>query len=275
MSAAALACLAALLCPPALAADACDPMLAEVGAPLSRAGAPHVRLCRQGYVLAHDTALRVPAWVAQRLTPDRLQGTADREESGDFAADPELPEDARATLADYAGSGFDRGHMAPAADMKFSGEAMRQSFYLSNMAPQVGPGMNRGIWARLEAMVRDWACERGTVVVLTGPVFDTAEPRRLNGRVAVPDAFWKVAYDPARGEAVAVVLPNAPVKLEGRDARTVLGGYSVTIDELEARTGLDLLPALEDTREAALEARKEAPWAVAKRCPKPPAKAGS
>ncbi|HYC03262.1 MAG TPA: DNA/RNA non-specific endonuclease [Azospirillaceae bacterium] len=251
--------------------EACGPKLAGVGAPVTAEARDLTGLCRDGYALAHDDRLRVPLWVVQRLTPERLAGTADRREQRDpFAADPDLSEEARATLADYRNSGYDRGHMAPAADMKASAEAMRQSFYLSNMAPQVGPDMNRGIWARLEEAVRDWACDRGELVVLTGPVFESRPVRTLGGkgRVAIPDAFWKLAYDPARREAVAFVLPNAPVPLQGRPARTVLGGHMLTIDALEARTGLDLLPALEDGLEATVEASAPALWPKGPGCRK-------
>ena len=252
--------------------EACGPKLAGIGAPVPQPARDLTALCRDGYALAHDDRLRVPLWVVQRLTPERLAGTADRKEQRDpFAADPDLPEEARASLADYRGSGYDRGHMAPASDMKASPEAMRQSFYLSNMAPQVGQDMNRGIWARLEDAVRDWACDRGELVVLTGPVFENRPVRTLGGkgRVAIPDAFWKLAYDPVRREAAAFLLPNAPVPLRGRPARAVLGGHMLTVDDLEARTGLDLLPALEDGLEAAVEAPPPALWPKGPGCAKP------
>ena len=114
---------------------------------------------REGYALAHDARLKIPAWVQYELRPQDLNGPADR--SDDYRADTSIPFGQRAETADYSGSGLDQGHMAPAEDMNRSDRVMSDSFLLSNMAPQVGIGFNRHIWAQLEAAVRGWVEQRG------------------------------------------------------------------------------------------------------------------
>ena len=109
-------------------------------------------LCRTGYALIHDNDTKAATWVAQRMTTARLATVVKRQDR--FIPDPDIPKGSRAELDDYRGSGYDRGHMAPAADMRWSAQAMRESFYLSNMAPQVGVGLNRGLWSDLESMIR-------------------------------------------------------------------------------------------------------------------------
>ncbi|MBE9569904.1 MAG: DNA/RNA non-specific endonuclease [Proteobacteria bacterium] len=120
-----------------------------------------VLLCRLGYALSHDADRKVPDWVAYHLTKDRVGGDVPR--SNDFRADPDLEPFKRSELMDYRGSGFDRGHMAPAAIMMWNAQAMSESFLLSNMAPQIGPGFNRGIWRTLESKLRKWTMRRRSV----------------------------------------------------------------------------------------------------------------
>ncbi len=215
-----------------------------------RYGAPSLDpdlLCRTGYALSHDAAHKVPDWVAYRLTRNRVQGTVPR--TNDFRPDPDLAPGRRSELADYRGSGFDRGHMAPARTMAWDDRAMSQSFLLSNMAPQAGPGFNRGIWRVLEGLVRAWAQERGELFVVTGPVYGPGAGRTIGpNRVAVPTHFYKVVFDPVRVEAVAFILPNQ--RLRTAD----LPAYLASVDEVERRTGLDFLSALSDPVEAVVEA---------------------
>ncbi len=219
----------------------------------TRYGAPGLApelLCRAGYALSHDAVNKVPAWVAYHLTAGRMEGTVAR--TNDFRADPDLAPGERSELADYRGSGFDRGHMAPARAMAWSRRAMSESFLLSNMAPQVGVGFNRGIWRVLEGLVRAWTRERGDLYVVTGPIYPDAggagAGRTIGpNRVAVPTHFYKVIFDPVRVEALAFILPNA--KLRTAD----LPSYLTSVDEVERRTGLDFLPALNDAVEALVE----------------------
>ncbi len=243
----------------------CSSMLAPVGAPAYKGTEPqHEVLCRSGYVLSHNNERLTPDWVVELLTPERFSGDADRKSLGNpFKADPDLDAEERATPADYAKSGYDKGHMAPAADMKFSDEAMRESFYLSNMIPQVGPGMNRGVWADLEALVRDWTCTKGQIVALTGPIYDDAKPKMIpvgNPRVAVPTAIYKIAYSPSEGKAVAFILPNKAVANHSARAEEILSDYVVSVRDVEGRTGLNFFTALPPRKQNIVEMSKSAPW---------------
>ncbi|MFQ5640194.1 MAG: DNA/RNA non-specific endonuclease [bacterium] len=210
---------------------------------------------RKGYVLAHDARLKIPLWVQYELSPQELQGPAER--SNDFRPDTSIPFGYRAELSDYRGSGFDRGHLAPAADMKRSRQVMSESFLLSNMSPQVGIGFNRHIWADLEAAVRGWVEQRGPLTIIAGPVF-AVEAGRVryqvagNNHVAVPTHFYKIvvdANDRNRLQALAFMLPNT--KLSGRSYSEFL----TTIDGIEAATGLDFLSALPAAVQQAVESQ--------------------
>ncbi len=116
-------------------------------------------LCRKGYLLAHSADKKTPIWVIEHLTAERASAKKVGR-YGKFQPDPDLAQGKRAELSDYKNSGYDRGHMAPAADMKWNQDAMIQCFYLSNMVPQVGKYMNQGIWKVLEEDVRTWAITR-------------------------------------------------------------------------------------------------------------------
>ena len=229
----------------------CRSMYEGVGVPKYHGSRNFTILCRDGYLLSHNNERKVPDWVLESLVPERFQGSGDRDRS-QFAPDPNLPQGQRAELTDYAGSGYDRGHMAPAADMKYSQAVMDQSFYLSNMAPQVGIGFNRHIWARLEDQVRIWTERRGKLVVITGPIFG-ADRIGQNG-VALPTHFYKIVYEPARRRAIALMLPNE--KIRGNDLRP----FVISIDDIEEFTGLDFLPDLPDSVEPRIERNVGTLW---------------
>ena len=207
-----------------------------------------VLLCRVGYALSFNTDHKVADWVAYHLTREKMLGTVPR--SDNFRPDPDLAPATRSELADYRGSGFDRGHLAPAAAMKWDARAMSDSFLLSNMAPQVGAGFNRGIWRVLEAKVRHWTTDRGELYVVTGPIYASDELMQIGpNQVSVPTHFYKVIFDPIRVEAIAFILPNE------RRPSTLLPTFIESIDRVEAQTGLDFLPELEDSVENLIEAR--------------------
>jgi len=213
---------------------------------------------RKGYVVSHNNWLKIPNWVAYRLTSEYLAGKTPR--GSDFRTDDSFKPHQRAELEDYKASGYDRGHLAPAGDMKRTRQAMSESFYLSNMAPQVGAGFNRGIWEELEKKVRHWALRRREVWVFTGPAFrETQGEMRflLIGphRVAVPTHFFKILAsrdDDASIDAIAFLIPNEPTP------REKLREHLTTIDEIEEHTGLDFLDALPDDVENDLERKKAA-----------------
>lgn len=180
------------------------------------------------------------------MTPERLVGRVQR--SNRFAPDPELPKGKRAELEDYRGSGYDRGHMAPAADMRWSAQAMEESFYLSNMAPQVGPGMNRGIWSEIESSIRVWVAQRGELFIYTGPIFETLKVAKIGpNQVAVPTHFYKVVFDPIRVETIAFVVPNAP------HPNRKIDEFITSVRDIEQRTGLNFLNRINPAVQALIE----------------------
>ena len=256
IAAAAAFCLSAVQAEAAPLAN-CESMYREMGKPRYRGSPPPAKeLCRIGYVLSHNNETKVPDWVVEDLVPDRFVGDADRNELGNpFKSDPDLKADElpHATLRDYRGSKRDRGHMAPAGDMKWDEEAMKESFYLSNMAPQVGVGFNRGIWRELEAHVRKLAKSRGRLIVVTGPIYGGSKTIGP-GKVAEPREFYKIIYDPERNRALAFVLPNK--KNPGGD----FDDFVVSIREVERKTGLDFLSKLSRRKQRILERRVGIMW---------------
>lgn len=189
-------------------------------------------LCRTGFAIGHDPRTRTPLWVIERIGLGSLNGGVERTDN--FRADPDLLPGRRAELEDYSGSGYDRGHMAPAGNLTWSNQAMVESFYLSNIAPQ-NPALNRGAWARLEENIRNWVLERNDLIIITGPVFGMQDGVIGRSPVRIPQAFFKVVFDPVRREAVAFVYPNTD------PATNDLAAYRVPLEQLELTTGLALL----------------------------------
>lgn len=140
---------------------------------------------REGYSLSYDCRTRNALWTAERLTKDSLGGPATRKKAH-FREDTSIPEIFRARLADFKHSGFDRGHLVPAGDMKRSDGAMQSTFLLSNISPQIGPGFNRGYWERLERWCRELTRHYHAVTVYTGPLFLPT---------LGPDKKWRVSYE--------------------------------------------------------------------------------
>lgn len=188
-------------------------------------------LCFSGFAVMHSGKSRTPVYVAERLNRKVLQG-AHKKRTDKFFADARLPRSERAELEDYKGSGFDRGHMAPAADMS-NAEAMAQCFSLANMVPQA-PINNRKPWASIEKSTRKYVMRAaGDVFVITGPVFDGTPPAIGASRVWVPQHLFKLVYDSSVGRAWAHWLDN-------RDDATV--DRPISYEELVLRTGINLLP---------------------------------
>jgi endonuclease G len=198
-----------------------------------------------GFSLLYDEAHEQPRWVAYHLTRDEVYGIHER--ADDFRIDPKISTGS-ATLEDYRGSGYDRGHLIPAADLGWSEQSMSDSFYLSNMSPQ-DPSFNRGIWASLEAVVRTYAATEGSVYVATGPIL-TDGPYQTIGenRVSVPKQYYKVILDYTEPEKKAswFLLPN-----EGTRAR--LERFATSVDHIEQVSGIDFFPQLPDDEEQLLE----------------------
>lgn len=203
----------------------------------------HVPLCRGGYAAYLNTTTQNPDWVAEEVTASGIKGRAERKDN--FTEDKDAPPPASASLKDYKGSGFDRGHQAPAVDFKSSQKLMDESFLMTNMAPQVGACFNRGVWAQLEADVRDLAKTRKSLIVFTGPVYQG--PARTVGELkkkkrgvtlTVPNAFYKIVYHPRTRRAMAFLMPNK--KLCARDPSEFL----TSVQRIEELTGVNFFPAL-------------------------------
>ena len=210
-------------------------------------------LCRMGFLLAHDEQFLTPIWVAERLTKERALGALPRKDN--FRADAQLPKGKRSELTDYAGSGFDRGHMAPSADLRWHQQAMDESCYLSNVIPQNSYN-NQQVWAALEAHVRDWAIARGELMVYTGPVYENDEAKETigNNRVGVPDRLYKVVYDVKNKEAIAFLMPNQAI------GQKDLPNYIVSVREIESITGLNFLSMLPRKEQNRIEKAKAKMW---------------
>ena len=226
---------------------------------------PHWTLiCHTGQFVALNSAHNVADWAAHRLRRDELLAPAPGVKRKDnFRPDPLAPAAHQVVSDDYLKTGYDRGHLAPAAAMKWSRQAMDDSFFMTNMAPQVGSGFNQHIWKSLEANMRRWACARGELFVVTGPLYedepipqlisdDNGDGEDDNGiLVDVPSHFFKLALDPLRMEVIAFILPNQ--KLTTRD----LPKYLVSIAEIEARSQLDFLSEIWNGAEHAIESHKQ------------------
>ena len=197
-----------------------------------------------GYTLSYNSGFQLSSWVAYKLTAAQTEGGNER--TNKFVPDPLLA-GCPVRSDDYKGSGYDRGHLAPAADMAWSAQTMKESFYLSNMTPQE-PGFNRGIWKRLEEQVRQWARDRETLYIATGPVLAKGLPVMGPHRIAVPKLFYKVVLCYADGTlyGIGIVMPNA-------SSQEPLDHYAVTIDSVERLTGIDFFSRLPDSEEAAAE----------------------
>lgn len=224
------------------AAEADDKLVMQT----SPKGTPEQILKRTGYVASYNKTTLLPNWVAWHLTAERTEGSAKR--SGvDFAEDTEVPEP-RATDWDYYNSGYDRGHMCPAADNKWSKKAMEESFLFTNMCPQNG-NLNRGDWNEIEMACRKWAKKYGDLYIVCGPILYKGKHKTIGkNKVVVPEAFFKVVLrtgdDP---QAIGFIYKNT-------SGNRPKDSYVNTVDEVERITGIDFFPSLPDDVEKNVEA---------------------
>jgi len=189
------------------------------------------------YTLSYSENDEQAEWVAYVLTRKRLQMEwQDRPDL--FESDP-LVRTGSATLSDYRGSGYDRGHLAPAADMAFNTTAITETFYLSNISPQVRD-FNHGVWKELEELSRDWAIKFNKLYVVTGPILKDGGKGEIGAnRVTVPTAYYKILLDlsETNPKAIAFIVPNEV-------SYDPLFKYTVSIDEVEKQTGINFYPRL-------------------------------
>jgi endonuclease G len=214
--------------------------------PVSHSSQPEQIIFHTGYAVSYNKTWKIPNWVSYELTIDETMGEEER--SDKFIPDP-LAKEGVVTTADYRNSGYDRGHMAPAADMKWSNAAMKESFYLSNICPQ-HPNLNRSRWKELENNVRKWAVADSAVIVICGPVVNDSPQRIGNNSVVVPHGFFKVILSPHKEqpETIGFLFSNERCILP-------LHAYVVSVDSVETVTGLDFFSPLPDETEDLLEAR--------------------
>ena len=209
-----------------------------------------VVLVYSGFVVNYNTRWLIPNWVAYELTAEEVNGEIPR--ANGFGMDPEY-RGRQAMREDYSYSGWDKGHMAPSADMKWSQKAMYECFYLTNICPQ-NHELNGRDWQNLEKSVREWALRYGKVWVVCGPYMKDGSYGVIGGdqSVQVPDGFFKAILrrDDDSFRSIAFVFRNSSERQPVKDA-------VVSVNEVEALVGFDLFTNLDDSIEESVEAGVE------------------
>lgn len=207
---------------------------------LPKTGRNETIVFHTGHILSFNQEWMQAEWVAYELTSLELSGPADRKKST-FLQDPSIPKEWQPTPRDYSGSGYSRGHLIPAGDLKFSQKAMDDSFYMTNISPMFTE-FNTGIWERLERKVRGWAKQYGRIYIICGPIMG----RNINGKVGnsnlpVPDAFYKAVLIPYEGNYLTIAF----YMLNNNDPQKKLGDYAISTLELESILGRKLFDGLD------------------------------
>lgn len=197
-----------------------------------------------GFSLVYNETHEQASWVAYELTREKTIKGVERTDK--FLPDPKVST-GTATNKDYEKSGYDRGHLAPAADMSWSETAMAESFYFSNMSPQL-PGFNRGVWKRMEEQVRLWAVENEKIHIVTGPILTEGLKTVGKNEVSVPNYYYKVIldYTSPNVKGIGFIFPH-------ESSSSPLQHFAVTIDSLETLTGIDFFSSLPDVHEDLIE----------------------
>jgi len=193
------------------------------------------------YTLAYSEENEQARWVFYQLNMDDLNGTQAR--TDDFRPDPAVTSGS-ASLDDFKGSGYDRGHLCPAGDMTQNKTAMSESFFLSNMSPQTA-GFNRGIWSVAENKVREWALKYRKLYVVTGPIFQNNIGTVGSNKVTIPGFYYKIVFD-GNEQMIGLIIPHA-------SSSKRLDQFVVTVDQIEQQTGIDFFKELDDELENNLE----------------------
>lgn len=194
------------------------------------AGKKGVDQCRLAYATTIDVQAKLPIWTVWTITPTEAIGCIARTNA--FVADQTFPKGQRAEVEDYAGTGYDKGHVAPDGDLSFDQQVEYESFLMTNMMPQSG-GLNRGIWKLLETYTRGYVVQRNTTVtVYAGPIYSPGDKTIGANKVVVPHAFYKILIDNKTKEVLAFIFPHTGN--QGNDLDVVLS----TVAEIERQTGL-------------------------------------
>ncbi|WP_315318722.1 DNA/RNA non-specific endonuclease [Segatella oris] len=207
---------------------------------------PQQLLRRVGYVVSYNSKTSIPNWVAWHLTAAHTTGPYKREGIG-FQEDRDV-EGVKVNTFDYNRSGYDRGHMCPSADNKWSQKAQEQSFLMTNVCPQ-NRNLNVGDWNEMENQCRKWAKQYGSVYIVAGPILYHQKHKTIGkAKVVVPEAFFKVVLCmEGTPKAIGFIYKNEA-------GNRPKGDYVNSIDAIERITGFDFFPALEDALEAKVEA---------------------
>jgi endonuclease G len=242
LSAFAIFALAATLASSTLAATTgCPQQFADGTAPdltNQKLAAKTREVCYSEYALLHSGVTRTPLYSAEHLTRDQLQQAKVMVRNSKFFPDLHIPRNERAELRYYSKSGYDRGHMAPSADMP-DAKSQHECFSLANIVPQ-DPKNNRGVWEGIEHAVRQLTLEQGEVYVVTGPVFSGDNLQRIGGAVMVPT---QAVYVPSQGAAGAYVVDNVAAAKP----------RMISIKDLQELTGIDVFPGVSaEVKERAL-----------------------
>jgi endonuclease G len=218
----------------------------ELPAPLT--DRPEQILKRRGYTTSYNEKTKTPNWVAWHLTKAHTYGDHQRKNEV-FFEDESIEREKRATDNDYYNSRYDRGHMCPAGDNKWDAQVMRESFLFTNICPQ-NHGLNKYEWNDLEIQCRDWARQYGAIDIVCGPLFPTTGEQKTIGRnrVWVPESFFKVILcRQGKPKAIGFIYRNEGKKQTREEALR-------SVDEIEALTGIDFFPSLDDDTESRIEA---------------------
>lgn len=203
---------------------------------------------RYSYTVSYNHQMKNPNWVAWTLTSSHASGKVQRM---DFMDDEDMPAP-KGYLSDYYNSGFDRGHMCPAGDNKWSEKAMEDCFLITNMCPQNG-GLNRGVWNSIEQQCRAWAKKYGKIYVVCGPIYLNQSHRKIGkNKVVVPEAFFKVVLRTGKNpQAIGFICRNQTQK--GKKKTDFIN----SVDEVERITGYDFFSKLPDNVENKVEAHAD------------------
>ena len=207
--------------------DKC-PQFVLRGAPISTNEKNTQYICKKNYAVHYRFDTRTAEYVVEHVTKESISGTAKR--ADDFRPDPEIAKEHQSVLSDYAGNPYDRGHLAPAGNNTLSAEIMSESFFLSNMVPQV-PNNNRGIWKQLETYVRNWVLEGKDIYVISGTIYAPNYQTIGTNKVGIPTQLWKVVIDRQKGKAIGFLFPNTALPVAD------LPKYQTTIQAVEQATG--------------------------------------
>lgn len=202
-----------------------------------------------GYTLSFDKNTNNPKWVAWELTKDELKQVISR--TNDFRGDPQVETRHRVETSDYKGSHFDRGHMCPSADMRWSKQAQSECFYMTNICPQM-PELNQKWWEHLESAERRWAKQEGAIYICCGPIYNNDKKMKTIGKdvkIRVPNAFFKVILSLRKNQEKAIGFIYA-----NRNSRQAMEDVACSVDSVERVTGLNFYHNLPTPIEKKLEA---------------------